>query len=397
MLAPAWDRQIDEAMNKLPLIRNRYPRSGSSSSKFVVREGQSYHNFISNDYLGLSTHPQLKQAFKIACDDYGVGSTGAASLSGYTEAQYTLEQSLAQWLQLEDVLVMNSGFSLNNSLYKSLSNTNVMIWLDRNCHASHIDGVLACKSRFARFDGSNMADLRGKISRLPGLLHLVISEGVFSMDGSSHYLAELIRLRKNFGEQMLLIIDDAHGVGTIGEIGFGQIEATNFLVKDIDLYIGTLGKTFASHGAFAGGNRQIIDYLRQSIRAQIYTTCLPPAIHAASNAALDIIRSEEGLKLRQQLQANIDIFKAQAKNLNLQLMYRDINHSPIQLISGYPLEQLSYLANYLQDKRILAGFIRYPTVAKNNPRIRLSLLATHDADDISKLCYEIQQGLSYAS
>ena len=397
MLAPAWSRQIDEAMNKLPLICNRYPRSGSSSSKVVVREGQSYHNFISNDYLGLSTHPQLKQAFKVTCDDYGVGSTGAASLSGYTEAQYILEQNLAQWLQLEDVLVMNSGFSLNSSLYKSLSNANTMIWLDRNCHASHIDGVLAAKSRFARFDGNNIIDLRNKISSLPDLHHLVISEGVFSMDGSSHYLAELIQLRKDFREQLLLVIDDAHGIGIIGENGFGQIESTNFLPKDIDLYIGTLGKAFASHGAFIGGNRQIIDYLRQSIRAQIYTTCLPPAIHAASNAALDIIKSEEGLKLRQQLLANIDFFKTQAKNLNIQLMYSEINHSPIQLIGGYSLHQFSYLSNYLQNKQILAGFIRYPTVAQNSPRVRLSLLVTHDPDDISKLCYEIQQGLSYAS
>jgi len=397
MLAPAWNRQIDEAINKLPLIRNRYPRSGSSSNKVIVREGQSYHNFISNDYLGLSTHPQLKQAFKIACDDYDIGSTGAASLSGYTEAQYILEKNLAQWLQLEDILFMNSGFSLNSSLYKPLSNANTMIWLDKNCHASHIDGVLASKSRFARFDGDNITDLRSKISRLPDLLHLVISEGVFSMDGSSDYLADLIQLRKDFQDQLLLVIDDAHGVGVIGENGFGQIEETAFLPKDIDLYIGTLGKAFATHGAFIGGNRQIIDYLRQSIRAQIYTTCLPPAIHAASNAALSIIKSAEGVKLRQKLLANIGFFKTQTKNLSIQLMYREINHSPIQLIGGYSLAQLSYLAKYLQDKKILAGFIRYPTVAKNSPRIRLSLLATHTLDDISSLCYEIQQGLLYAS
>lgn len=282
-----WPEIINNKHANLPLKRIRQSRSNNKGRllQFSIQK-QEYLNFISNDYLGLSYHLALKNAIISGTENYGAGSTGAASLSGYSQEQELLSQELANWLKCEACLICNSGYTLNWGLYQPLVTSQVTAWLDENCHASHIDGILFSRAKFRQFGKHSINDIQMAINNDVNRLHLIVSEGIFSMDGSSTHLDKLIQLRKKFPDQVLLILDDAHGLGTTGVNAWGQLGMLGHSPNDVDLLIGTLGKTFGSHGAFIAGKETIINYLQQSIRSQIYTTSLPPAIHAASRAAL---------------------------------------------------------------------------------------------------------------
>jgi 7-keto-8-aminopelargonate synthetase-like enzyme len=205
------------------------------------------------------------------------------------------------------------------------------------------------------------------------------------MDGSCNYLGQLLELKQKFPQQILLIIDDAHGVGALGQSGFGTFEQQGLDHRLVDLYIGTLGKAFASHGGFVLGNAALIHYLRHSVRSQIFSTMLPPAQAAVSNAALAIVQCDEGLQLRNKLAQNIATFKQLALNSGINIYQAQENISAIQLVMLNDLSQLNMLQQHLLDKQILVGKIAYPTVAKNAPRLRISLTSAHTSDDIAKL------------
>jgi len=389
-MAVSWSKFIDEEYLRVPLLRTRDIRQ-AGNSRFLSSRTGNYLNFISNDYLGLATHAAIKSAMTSTCNEYGTGSTGAASLSGYTLPQQQLAVNLSAWLKQEATLLVNSGYTLNWGLYKSFVSRQVIVWLDENCHASHIDGVLFSRIKFRRFNRYAIDDVHKEIISNQDMLHLIVSEGVFSMDGSSPYLPELIRLRRQFGDQVLLVIDDAHGLGCVGQNGWGQLELSGYTPDDVDLLIGTFGKAFGSYGAFISGKKHLIDYLQQTVRSQIYTTCLPPAVYAASNAALDIITHDEGQQLRHQLSANIMRFRQLAEKCQLPLLNAATNVSSVQLLSGDSLERLQKVFASLLASGIRVSLIQYPTVPKELPRLRISLSALHTTEDIHYLCSKLRE------
>jgi 8-amino-7-oxononanoate synthase len=306
-------------------------------------------------------------------------------MSGYSQEHAKLSANLATWLGFADCLLFNSGYQLNVGLFSALIDSNTHVWFAKNSHASHIDGILLAKVKFTTFTPTQISLMACTIEADRNKLHIILCEGSFSMDGSCNYLAQLIELKQSFPQQILLIIDDAHGIGALGQFGYGTLEQQGLEHRQVDLYIGTLGKAFASHGGFVAGNAALIHYLRHSVRSQIFSTMLPPAQAAVSNAALAIIQSGEGMQLRDKLAQNIAIFKQFALNSGLNIYQAEENISAIQLVMLSDLSQLKILHQHLLNKHILVGKIAYPTVAKNTPRLRISLTSAHTTDDIAKL------------
>lgn len=380
----SWDSFIQEKTQQLPNLRTWRTKSGYSQRYLQLVE-QRLLNFVSNDYLGLNGDPRLIQALQDGAARYGSGSTGAPSMSGYSQEHAQLSRNLATWLGFADCLLFNSGYQLNVGLFSALIDSNTHVWFAKNSHASHIDGILLAKAKFTTFTQQQISSMICAIETDPAKLHIILCEGSFSMDGNCNYLAQLLELKQKFPQQILLIIDDAHGVGALGQSGFGTFEQQGLDHRQVDLYIGTLGKAFASHGGFVAGNAALIHYLRHSVRSQIFSTMLPPAQAAVSNAALAIIQSDEGTQLRNKLAQNIATFKQLALNSEINIYQAEGNISAIQLVMLKDLNQLNLLHQHLLDKQILVGKIAYPTVAKNAPRLRISLTSAHTYDDIANL------------
>ncbi len=410
---PNWQQHITQQTARLPNIRIRLPKTeGGSRYLTSLCRTNALLNFVSNDYLGLSNHPQLVKALCTAANHYGVGSSGAPSLSGYSLAAQDLSQSLARWLNYPACLLFNSGYQLNLGIFSALCDSSTRVWLDKRCHASHIDGILLAKARFTTFSPETLASCLESIAAQANLRHLLITEGTFSMDGSCTYLAPLLAFKQQHPHNFLLVIDDAHGVGALGRHGYGSLEQQYLSHNAADLLIGTLGKAFASHGGFICGSAAMIDYLTQSVRSQIFSTALPPALYAASSASLTLIASNTGAELRNKLLNNIHYWRTLATEYGLELYNQTDNLSPIQLVlfpevpAFYPSRlskqgasaasqdhQLQQVHAQLLEQDILTGKISYPTVPKNQARLRISINAAHQATDLEQLAAKLAQAL----
>jgi len=390
----SWPSFIHERTAKIPNIRQRYPKTQYDPRLLIINQ-QSYLNFVSNDYLGLAAQPKLKQALVLASSKYGIGSTGAPTLSGYTAEHEKLANNLAKWLELDNCLLFSSGYQLNASIFSQLVDSHTLIWLDRNCHASHIDGILLSKAKFTTFKLNMLDNIIAQIKQQPNKRHIILTEGSFSMDGTCSYLPQLIQLKQAYPDNILLIVDDAHGIGALGTNGFGSLEQLGLNHKVIDLFIGTLSKTFASYGGFVCGEKSLINYLQQTVRSQMFSTCLPANIAATSNAALEIIQSLDGAKLRDRLAKNINYFQQLSKEYNLPLYHSASNVSPIQFLVFKDENTVKQLFNQLLNQDILVGQILFPTVATSAPRIRISLTASHTRADIKLLCNHLAKVCEY--
>ena len=382
-----WDDYIAKQYKSLAVLRSRIPRL-SGSSRYLSTKTKKYLNFVSNDYLGLSTNEEIVVAFNKASNLYGLGSTGAPTLSGYTEEHFLLSSEIASWLGFNRCLLFNSGFQLNVGIYSQLVDSKTMLWLDKNCHASHIDGILLSKAKFSSFTNANIDSMIDKIKQKPEIRHLILTEGNFSMDGTCSYLDKLLQLKKASPDNILLVIDDAHGVGALGGNGFGTMEQLGLVTSEVDLFIGTFAKAFGSHGGFICGSENLIEYLQQSVRSQIYSTNLPPSIVAATRKSLEIIKSDEGAILRKLLRSNISYFVSlmDGYSNNNNSIY---NQSPIQLLTFSDPNKLDAIHTKLSDNNILVGKIKYPTVPKDKPRLRISLNALHIKEDLDFLIEHI--------
>ena len=388
----SWNNWFDSQHNDLSQSRIRRLKT-QYDQRLFIDSNSSYLNLISNDYLGLANHPKLKTALIKASDTFGVGSTGAPTLSGYTTEHEKLSINMANWLGFEKCLLFNSGYQLNVGLYSQLIDKNTIIWLDKNCHASHIDGVLLSGARFHTFTSLTIDNAILKIKQEPQLLHIIITEGSFSMDGTCAYLTILINLKSESPENILLIIDDAHGIGALGNDGFGTLEQLRLSYQHVDLLIGTFSKAFASQGGFICGTGLIIDYLVQSVRSQLFSTYLPACIAAASNASLEVITSPEGEQLRNTLASNVSYFQLISKKYNLPVANLACNVSPIQVLIFDDENKVKNLTQQLFNNRILVGNIFYPTVKKSEPRVRISLTSSLTYEDIEAVCYTLHENI----
>jgi 8-amino-7-oxononanoate synthase len=334
-------------------------------------------NFCSNDYLGLSKNENVIAAFKKAVDDYGVGSGSAHLICGHSKAHHALEEELAEFTGRERALLFSTGYMANLGAINTLVGRGDFVFEDKLNHASLLDGGLSSGANFKRYPHANLSQLEKLLSKASDQ-KLIVTDGVFSMDGDVAPLRELSILAKK--NDALLMVDDAHGFGVLGKKGGGLVKELNLTQNDVPILMGTLGKAFGTFGAFIAGSELLIESLIQSARTYIYTTALPPAIADATRASLKIVIEETWR--REKLQALISHFKKGAAQLNLPLMPSD---SPIQPLLVGDSFRATQMSQQLLEAGFLVSAIRPPTVPKNKARLRITFSALHEFDDVSRL------------
>jgi 8-amino-7-oxononanoate synthase len=339
--------------------------------------GETLLAFCSNDYLGLANHHAVVAAFKAGAERYGVGAGASHLLGGHSAAHHALEEELAAFVGTERALLFSTGYMANLGAVAVLADRHATLFEDKLNHASLIDAARLSQATVKRFAHANGT----RLETLLALTHgekLIVSDGVFSMDGDIAPLPALIALAKKYNTALL--IDDAHGLGVLGEGGRGTFEHYGIAPCAPAILMGTLGKAFGSFGAFLAGSEELIEYLIQEARTYIYTTALPPAVAEATRASLRLVQAEPWR--RTHLQALVTQFRAGAARLGLTLAP---SVTPIQpLILGEP-EQALAASRRLRAQGILVPAIRPPTVPAHSARLRITFSAAHSAEHVDRL------------
>jgi len=374
------DKLLQENLDKRRqnhLYRSRV-RVDSSCSNLLSINGQSVHNFCSNDYLGLADHKTISTAFKTGVDEYGVGSGASHLISGHSKAHSELEEQLAEFTGRPKALLFSSGYMANMGVIGALVGRGDAVIEDYLNHASLIDGGLLSRAKFQRYKHCDTKDLDHKLTTAKGLRKLVVTDGVFSMDGD---LAPLVNLANVSAQNNAwLMVDDAHGLGVLGKKGAGIVDQLNLSIEQVPVLMGTLGKAFGTYGAFVAGSEALIETLVQFSRSYIYTTAPPPAVAVATSASLILVQNEHWR--RDKLKQLIERFRAGAKQIGLRLM--DSN-TPIQPVLMDSDQQLLNTNHKLMELGFMVGAIRPPTVPEGTGRLRITLSASHSEQQVDAL------------
>ncbi|MEA3301987.1 MAG: 8-amino-7-oxononanoate synthase [Pseudomonadota bacterium] len=345
-------------------------------------DGRQLLSFCSNDYLGLANHPDIKRAMKRGIDHWGVGSGAAHLISGHTAAHHALEEELAAWLGRERVLLFSSGYMANIGAITALTARGDQLFEDRLNHASLIDGGLASAAAFHRYKHSNINMLEGQLDAVSKGCSMVISDGVFSMDGDIATLMQLTACCER--HDALLMIDDAHGIGVLGEQGRGCTDG--YTQQQVPVLMATLGKAFGVFGAFVAGSETLIETLIQDARSWVYTTAPPAAMAEALREALKIVISDEWR--RAHLRQLISRFRHGAGQLGLPLMPSE---TPIQPVVVGEADRALRWSHALETRGILVSAIRPPTVPRQSARLRITFSASHTDAHVDQLLDALDQ------
>ncbi|KAB2645634.1 MAG: 8-amino-7-oxononanoate synthase [Verrucomicrobia bacterium] len=346
--------------------------------------GKKLINFSSNDYLGLATEPALREAAKAAIDQYGVGAGASRLVCGTLSPHVRLEEKLAEFKRTEAALTFSSGYATALGTLGALCQKDDVIILDKLAHASLIDGARLSGAHVRVFPHNHMGKLESHLAwardNFPEARVVVVTEAVFSMDGDWALLAEIVELKRRFGA--LLLLDEAHAVGVIGAHGRGLAEQLG-LAAAVDIHMGTLSKALGVSGGYVCGGRQLIELLVNRARSFIYSTAPSPAVAAAGCAAVEWMLSAAGEKRRQQLRQNLAQFASEMPPLFSG--ERKVQSAIVPVIVG-KAEAALEAAQLLADKGFLVPAIRFPTVARDAARLRVTLSARHTPRQISGLC-----------
>ncbi len=351
---------------------------------WLESEGRRLLGFCSNDYLGLAQHPQVIAALKRAADDEGVGSTSAHLICGHRREHAMLEEALAEWTGRERALLFSTGYMANLGALQALLQRGDICVQDKLNHACLIDGAQLAGAELKRYPHADATGAARQLQSRPDSAALLATDGVFSMDGDVAPLRELAAVCTREGAT--LMVDDAHGLGVLGDDGAGSIRAAGLGQREVPVLMATLGKALGCSGAFVAGSAALIDGLLQFARPYIYTTAMPPALAAAALAAVTAAR-EEGWR-REKLAALIARFRAGAAELGLALMPSPSAIQPLQL--GDAQAALD-TAQALEQRGFLVGAIRPPTVSKGQARLRITLSAAHEEADIDHLLQALDE------
>ncbi len=345
--------------------------------------GDSLLNFCSNDYLGLANDPRIKSACIKGITRWGVGTGASHLVCGHTSAHHELEEALADFLQRERVLLFSSGYAANVGVINGLLSEGDNVFQDRLNHASLLDGGWISRAEHHWYEHRDYLDLEKalmKAQKKDEDINLIVSDGVFSMDGDECDLKKMVQVSNKHSGTMM--IDDAHGIGCLGKNGTGIVDTDLFTSKDIPILVGTLGKAFGSSGAFVAGDKALIEFLIQRARNYIYSTAIPSAIAVASLKSLDIIKEETWR--REKLKCNINYFKKQC-SASKTIHVSPRSKTAIQpIIVGSP-SLTNKLSASLEKNGILVSSIRPPSVPDQTSRLRITLTAHHEFKDIDRL------------
>ncbi|MAC14838.1 MAG: 8-amino-7-oxononanoate synthase [Alcanivorax sp.] len=345
--------------------------------RYAVVDGRQYLNFCSNDYLGLANDPAVITAFQEAAVGWGVGSGASHLVCGHQRPHQQLEEALADHVGRERALLFSNGYMANLGVMTALLGKGDAVFHDRLNHASLLDGGLLSGARFRRFSHNDSSALRGQLQRSGARRKLVVTDGVFSMDGDVAPLADYATACED--NDAWLMVDDAHGLGVLDAQGRGSVFAQG-VNKRVPVLMGTLGKGLGSAGAFVAGSHALIETLIQFARTYIYTTAMPAAVAAATLVSLSKAREEQWR--REKLAALIQHFRLGAEQLGFSLMD---STTPIQpLLIGADQQALA-LSQQLREQGFLVTAIRPPTVPEGQARLRVTLSAAHEENDVDAL------------
>ncbi len=365
------------------LYRSVYSSESPQQPRMVI-DGKQVLTFCSNDYLGLANHPDVIKAFKKAADKYGVGSGAAHLINGHSIEHQKLEEALAEFTGRDRALLFSTGYMANLGVVNALLDQGDALFADRLNHASLMDAGLLSKARMRRYAHNDMDALK-KLYVNKTINHsMILTDGVFSMDGDTAQLNALATIAKQ--QQAWLMVDDAHGFGVLGETGAGLLQQEKMTQQDVPIFMATLGKAIGTAGAFVAGNDDLIEFLVQTARTYIYTTAMPPAIAAASRESLKRIQKENWR--REKLQQLIIQFRQGARQLGLALFPSDTAIQPLMI--GDVKSAIS-ISEQLKKKGILVVAIRPPTVPEGTARLRITLSAAHTEKDVNLLLSALQE------
>jgi 8-amino-7-oxononanoate synthase len=360
------------------LRRRRVVEARTRGSARVRVEGRDLLAFCSNDYLGLADHPDVIDALVAAAREWGVGSGASHLVSGHCSEHHALEEELAAFVGRPRALLFSTGYMANLAVVATLLERGDRVIEDRLNHASLLDAGLASGARFSRYPHADVAGLRARLARGEASHAMVVTDGVFSMDGDVAPLRELASACRAGGAW--LFVDDAHGFGVLGPGGRGSVEAAGLDAQDVPILMGTLGKACGTFGAFVAGSGDLVETLLQRARTYIYTTALPPAVAAATRASLRLLQEEPWRRSR--VLDHVARFRREALRLGLPLMD---SSTPIQpLLLGTEAAALA-----ASDTLLAAGIwvpaIRPPTVPAGTSRLRITFSAAHTDADVDRL------------
>ena len=370
------ERQLQELERKNLYRRRKIMQSPQGVS--VMCNGHKLLNFCSNDYLGLANHPKVIKALKDGIDKWGVGSGSAHLVCGHGEAHHALEEELALFTGRDRVLLFSTGYMANLGVISALVGRGDRVLEDRLNHASLLDGGLISGAKFQRFQHADIHALAQILSRNQGVKNLVVSDGVFSMDGDLAPLPDLVAVSQSAGAW--LMVDDAHGVGVLGQRGKGTLEHFQLEQNDVQVLVGTLGKAIGTFGAFVAGSEVLIETIIQRAHTYIYTTAIPPAIAEATRVSLRLVELETWR--REKLRSLVHRFVTSAKQLGLPLME---SLTPIQPLLIGDSDQALRLSDQLRSLGFFISAIRPPTVPTGSARLRITLSALHEEGQVDLL------------
>lgn len=372
----AWLEEEIASLKEQGLYNNIRTIESPMGARIVV-DGKPVINFCANNYLGLANDPRLRDAAKQAIDQYGVGPGAVRQIAGTMSLHNQLEQRLAEFKHAEAVLSMQSGFTANLATIPALVGKGDLIFSDQLNHASIIDGCRLSRATIVGYAHNNMDDLRAKIDENTEYgRRLIISDGVFSMDGDIAPLPALVEIADENG--ILLMIDDAHGEGVLGKGGRGIVDHFNMHGR-VDIEVGTMSKAFGVVGGIVAGKQVIIDWLKQRGRPFLFSSAMTVPDAAACLAAVDILESSD--ELVQRLWSNAVFMKREMKTLGFDVGHSETPIIPLMLGEAPLAQQFS---KQLFENGVFAMAIGFPVVAKGAARIRVMNSAAHSQDDLEQ-------------
>lgn len=361
-------------------------RIETAQGPIIKINGQEYLNFSSNDYLGLANNASLKECMKQAIDSYGIGAGSSQLIAGHLTPHYEVEKKLADFLKRDSALIFPTGYQANLAIASAVIDSGTVVLQDKLNHASLIDAAQLSKGKLVRYRHKDTGHLKTLLEKHKQQKLVVMTDGVFSMDGDIAPLQEIVSLCETYNA--FLAVDDAHGLGVVGGTGAGVLEKLKLTQKQVPLLIGTFGKSFGASGAFVSGDQLLIDTFIQKARTYIYTTAMLPALAATISRAIDLVST--GNALREKINELINHYKTLIHESGLPKVQSDTVIQP--LIIGDAKASVG-LSDALYDTNILALAIRPPTVPKNSSRLRISLTATHSKEQVATLVSAIKNNI----
>ncbi len=380
MLARRLKSKLEECAKQFR-IRKRLTIDKRSDNRLRVSDVDCI-NFCSNDYLGLTSHPDIKTAVINAVQQYGFGSGSSSLISGYFKVQEELERKFAEFVNCDQAILFNSGYCANLGIISTFANRNTIVAADKLCHASLLDGIQLSKAKHYRYQHNNVAQL--KLIADNQKPTLIITEAVFSMEGDITPLKAIADIAH--ASRAALIVDDAHGIGVLGAGGRGSCEFHKLTQNDVSCLVAPLGKAFGCLGAMVAGKADMIEAVLQFARPYRYTTALPPANCAAALSALELIQTQPWR--REVLGERIEFFIECARQHGFTLASAD--RTPIKSIIVGDNDKTHAIQTALLEKGFLIGCIRPPTVPEGTARLRISLNCLHDEAEITCLLNEVR-------